>query len=296
MVEVSAISVFHNRSAFVARSIESLLDQTHPDYEVIVVDDGSTDDTWAEIDRFDHARLIKVRQANMGFTRSIDRTIRSSRGRFIAVHGAGDVSLPTRLERQAALLENAEVALASCFIAAADNVYRPAGWDRPAPVPLGPAVSRRNPFSHGEVMYRRDIYDAVGGYRPFFRFAQDRDLWLRMGELGGYAVANEVLYRRYYVPGSVRKDIDHAIQQKRFSAYAAECARIRKATGQDPVDAGTADLQARSGVDWLLLDEFARLGGRALKTGGLSDMKAVLLALGRELARTAKPWPRPAGR
>ncbi|RYF04511.1 MAG: glycosyltransferase family 2 protein, partial [Oxalobacteraceae bacterium] len=114
---VSIITVFHNRAEHVEASIASLLAQRGVDYEIVALDDGSTDDTLACLQAISNPRLTVVAQANTGFTAAINTAIAHSRGRYIAIHGAGDISLPNRIARQAAILEaRPEVGVIGCHV------------------------------------------------------------------------------------------------------------------------------------------------------------------------------------
>src|ERR1700749_4123369 len=114
---VTIVSVFHNRGAEVERSVNSLLAQTYTPLEIIVVDDGSTDDTALRLRAFADPRLSVRIQPNQGFTRAVDAAVRSAKGSFVAIHGAGDISLPQRIEQQARVLaEHPEVGVVGCLI------------------------------------------------------------------------------------------------------------------------------------------------------------------------------------
>lgn len=299
MVTVSVVSAFYNRAEHVDRSLESLLAQDFDDYEVIVCDDGSTDDTLARLQR--HAadpRLTVIGQANAGFVAAMNTMIAQAKGRYIAVHGSGDISLPTRIARQAALLDSDDrIGLVSCGILARGSVYQPEGWGKPGPQPLRATMLRGNIFSHGEVMFRKDLFDRVGGYRPLFRFAQDRDLWLRIGLHADYAVVPEMLYERFNLEGSVSRSADKVILQKRLSEFAALCARTAGPDGRDLIDrhGPQAFLLAERQKDlahqlWRLGLGFARRGdaggARALLQAAHSEYPSLRTIMGSWLAKT----------
>jgi glycosyltransferase involved in cell wall biosynthesis len=229
---VSCVTVFYNRGWLVADSVGSLLAQSFDDMEVVVVNDGSTDDTAERLDAIRDPRLRVIHQPNSGFTVAMNRAIRASSGRYVAVHGAGDISLPERIATQARYLDaHPAVGATGCVREAEGFVIGPK-----SEVERGPMLATmldRNPFSHGEVMFRRALYDRVGGYREAFRFAQDRDLWLRMGAHCDYAVLPELLYRRGYFPGGVTKTPRHLYLQTKLSQFAVQCARERMASGSD---------------------------------------------------------------
>ncbi len=283
MTRVSIVSVWYNRADHVATSIESLLAQTHDDLEIILCDDGSTDATLAELRKFDDPRLIILSQANAGFVVTMNRMIASATGDYIAVHGSGDVSLPERIARQAAVLDSdPDTGVVSCWIEARGDIKRPRGWDKDEAQPLRSVALEGNPFSHGEVMFRRSVFEAVGGYRPIFAFAQDRDLWLRMGLHTGYRVVPETLYRRFNLPGSVSRSGDKVILQKKLSAFAVQCARSVDAGYGDPVDRyGASALLLAERSSRLAYDLF-RLGIGAWRRGETHEAATLFKAAARE--------------
>jgi glycosyltransferase involved in cell wall biosynthesis len=255
---VSAVSAFYNRGPYVASSVGSLLTQSLAELEIIIVDDGSTDDTAAELAKLADPRLHVIAQDNAGFVVSMNRAIRASRGRYVAVHGSGDISLPERLERQAAYLDaNPDVGVLGCAIGSQGRVWGKQ-IDR---APLLEKALESNPFAHGEVMFRRDLFDKVGGYREIFRFAQDRDLWLRMGRHCNYAVLGEKLYDRFYLPDGVGRNAEKVFLQMKFAQFAVQCAGDVDEKGRDPVD--------RHGPASLLMMKPSSVVADKLALGGL---------------------------
>lgn len=235
---VSVVTVFHNRGAEVESSVGSLLAQTYAPLEIIVVDDGSTDDTLERLKRLSDPRLKVVAQANQGFTRSIDAAVKNSKGEFVAIHGAGDVSLPERLERQAQVLsEHPDVHVVGCFI---DNEGTARDEARQMAI-AGRAVSylevlRNYPMTHGEAMFRRATFDKVKGYRPFFQYAQDHDLWHRMDLHGQFWIVPQQLYVRRRFENAVGKDPIKLMLQAIYGDFAEQCIREREKGGKDLLD------------------------------------------------------------
>jgi glycosyltransferase involved in cell wall biosynthesis len=183
------------------RSLESVLGQEAVDFELIVVDDGSTDRTPSILSDMaaTDQRVRVLRQENRGLTQALMLGCSHARGEFIARHDADDVSLPGRLSKQLVLLRSCpRVSFVSCWARALgpqDEVLfettRPSDSRQATELLRG---QRQGPCGHGSVMFRRSDYERVGGYRREFYFAQDTDLWLRLSEVGELAYVPETLY------------------------------------------------------------------------------------------------------
>jgi len=209
---VSVVMGVYNGADEVVSSLESIFDQGNCDFEVIVVDDGSTDGSGRVLDELatQDTRLTVVHQSNVGLTRALVRGCSMARGEFIARQDSGDVSLPGRLAAQIQHLRSVPGAVAvTChteFVGPRDEPLYVASISETA---LAAGLSAANgeqcrgPSHHGSVMMRRDAYEAVGGYRAEFYFAQDLDLWTRMAEIGKFGVVEEVLYRARMEPQSL---------------------------------------------------------------------------------------------
>jgi glycosyltransferase involved in cell wall biosynthesis len=273
-----AISVY-NGERFLQQALDSILAQTFEDFEVVVVDDGSTDATPAilhDLSRRDE-RIQVHRHENRGLARAINRAVALARAPIIARLDADDVALPTRLEHQVVFLaENPAVALvggAAVFIDERGKVFAEARYPTEnAEIRL--AFEHTTPFVHSAATFRRTAFETVGGYRAAFVDAEDLDLWLRLSEQ--HVVANlpeaVVQYRLHGDQASVRN-----LEQQAVSALAARTAwRARAHGGPDPF----ADVQ--------------RLDEAALAAAGLSEADLaeefvrLALWLGRTTARAGK--------
>lgn len=236
---VSILTVYYNRADQVEESIESLLHQTYQNIEVIVVDDGSTDHTLEKLSQYNDSRLRVISHTNRGFTRSIIKAVKESKGELIAIHGSGDFSYPRRIERQVALLqERPEVGVVGCQV---ENENKVTGtkalfhkYDSNKPVL--DQLLRHNIYTHGEVMFRRSVYEKAGGYRELFKFTQDYDLWLRMALNSEFATVEETLYRRYTLPDGVSASTEKMLVQRYLAEFARQCLEERRQTGSDWID------------------------------------------------------------
>jgi glycosyltransferase involved in cell wall biosynthesis len=183
------MSVF-NDVARVERAVRSILGQSLQDLELIVIDDGSSDGSGPLLDRLANAdvRMRVIAQSNQGLTRSLIRGCEQARAAYIARQDSDDWSAPDRLMQQAAMLDgDARVGFVSCatrYVGPADEGLSVETRAVDPEIATAQMFSlRQGPPAHGSVMFRRNLYERVGGYRDEFQFAQDSDLWLRMAEV-----------------------------------------------------------------------------------------------------------------
>lgn len=227
---VSICMAVFNRSEFLEKTIESLKTQTFCSFEVVIVNDGSTDSKVSNIlQSIDDRRFRIITSENRGFTGAIKLAINNSQGEFIAIQGNGDVSLPERIYKQHKILStNPKQVAVGCFY---HNVHALCENELKTPVTfpkLSPEakdfLSGNNPFSHGEVMFRKTAYNEVGGYREFFKYSQDIDLWLRLSRLGCFYVIPEFLYERgIFGKEGVSANRLKALDQAYYAELAKQC-------------------------------------------------------------------------
>ncbi|MBG9389062.1 glycosyltransferase family 2 protein [Caenimonas aquaedulcis] len=236
MPEVSVVMGVYNGAARLQATLDSVLSQEGVDFEFVVVDDGSTDATGAMLERQAgrDSRLRVVHQANAGLTRALAAGCAQAAGRYIARQDCGDVSLPGRLARQCALLDARPDA---AMVAGAVRYVAPAGeplytlrrpGDRLHEGLAALSVQRiEGPPHHGATMFRRELYERVGGYRAPFAVAQDLDLWLRFAEHGRCVGEEDVAYEAHLSPDSIsaRRRQD----QLQLADLAIRCALARRA-------------------------------------------------------------------
>jgi glycosyltransferase involved in cell wall biosynthesis len=190
-----------NAGRFLGQALADLLAQTHGDFEIVLVDDGSTDDTWgvAEAHAARDGRIVLVRnEANHGIVRSLNRGLEHCRASIVARADADDRYPPERLERQLAFLAaNPEVGLLSSAVQKIDEDGNDLLLAR-FPLTDGQIRLRElfvNSFSHPGAMFRKALVDEVGGYDPAFEGCEDADLWARLRERTKAANLAEPLIR-----------------------------------------------------------------------------------------------------
>lgn len=282
MSGVTAVSVFHNRAQHVARSVESLLAQDHADLVILLVDDGSTDDTLASLRRFEGGNVQVVTHPNIGFTRAITNAVAQTTTPYIALLGSGDSCHPDRISKQARLLdERHDVGVVGCgtvyvdFQTGEEHYKRSQAFDGSAERLL----LKRNLFHHGEIMFRRSTYDEAGGYRDFFTYAQDRDLLCRMSHYANFYFLDEVLYRRADAVGeSVRSNPEKFLLQRCLSDFAVQLHAERLQGQIDRLERFGASAGLLGRVSLVCARELRQRGVSALRRGRLEHAHAYFSA------------------
>ncbi|MEX2195793.1 MAG: glycosyltransferase [Thermoleophilaceae bacterium] len=184
-----------NNAATLPRAIDSILGQTLRELELIVVDDGSTDETPSLVEAIDDPRVRRLPLKHMGISRSLNEGLAAARAPVVAIQDADDWSLPSRLERQLAVLDSdPSVGVVGCRMREVD----PGGRElRPrtafAAGDVRGVLMRFNPIPNTSAMFRRAAALQVGGYDPRRRYAMEYDLWLRLAERHGVVTLDEVL-------------------------------------------------------------------------------------------------------
>jgi glycosyltransferase involved in cell wall biosynthesis len=206
--EVSVVVGVRDGAQHLAASLESVLCQEGVELELIVVDDGSTDETARILEELAAAdpRIRPFRTEPKGLTAALLFGCLQARAPFLARQDVGDLSRPGRLKAQVDILRREPSVV---LVSGRTDRYGPLGeWlgtergsgleDRPVELfarwPRLRVVA--GPTSHGSAMFRREAYEAVGGYRAAFYLGQDWDLWQRLGLRGLYYQIGASIYSR----------------------------------------------------------------------------------------------------
>lgn len=229
---VSVVMPVFNGAAFLAPALNSLRSQTLRAIEIIVVDDGSTDDSVAlvESQAREDPRIVLIRSSRVRISAALNRGIAQARGAFIARMDADDIAHPQRLARQAEFLEaHPAVAVVGTGFRVIDATGAVLKTQHPVgdPKAVREALRRGNCLAHPTVMMRREA--AALGYRELFPYAEDYDLWTRAAERWDLANLDEALldYRDAHRPF----DPVYFEQQIASTVAVAAMAR-RRAAGQ----------------------------------------------------------------
>jgi hypothetical protein len=218
---VSVLLPVYNCPAYVGQAVESILGQTFTDFELLVIDDGSTDETADVVRAYRDPRLTVESQANVGLAATLNRGIRLARARYIARQDQDDWSHPQRLARQVAFMDaNAGCGLLGTWaeIWRDDSRTNRAHAHPSDNADLQYALLLNNPFVHSSVMIRREALEDVGGYAtdPSRQPPEDYELWSRIARQWSVANIPEYLHVYREVQGSMSRQgpspfLDHLV-------------------------------------------------------------------------------------
>ena len=197
---ISVIMPAYNAARFIGKAVDGILAQTYGDFELIVVDDGSSDDTAAVLQGYDDERLrILVNETNQGIVYALNKGIGAARGEFIARQDADDFSMPNRFEKQIAYMQdNPQCALLGARGKTMDGDGR--ALNTPSPrtkiraITFDELLGRNCLAPHGVIMMRKAALDDVGLYNPTFTNAEDYELWMRISRKYAAAKLPDILY------------------------------------------------------------------------------------------------------
>ena len=220
---VSTIIPVYNRAEMIRTAVQSVLDQTYRPIEIILVDDGSTDDTWAELQRLEaeHPAVIRIAQrenGGPGLARETGRLL--ARGEFIQYFDSDDLLLPRKFEVQvAALREHPECGIAYCRSSVIDamgrTIYEPCKWTGRKMEFLFPALLVDRWWNTHTPLYRYSLCDEIGSWvaqRP-----EDWDYDARIGATGTHLVfCDEILscQRQHEGPCVTKSSLESYIPQE----------------------------------------------------------------------------------
>lgn len=213
--KVSIIMGIYNCAVTLSEAIESILAQTYQDWELIMCDDGSSDATLSVArsyqERYPERIVVLSNDCNQGLNRTLNHCLAHANGEYIARMDGDDISMPERLEKEAAFLDaNPAYAIVSCPMIYFDENGE---WGRGNSIafPEKGDFVKGTPFCHAPCMVRTDAYKTVGGYSEDRRTlrAEDYHLWFCM-YAAGYRGANlsEPLYKM--------RDDENAYRRRKF--------------------------------------------------------------------------------
>jgi glycosyltransferase involved in cell wall biosynthesis len=191
---VSVILPAYNCEKFIGKAIQSVLKQTFTDFELIVLNDGSTDNTESVIQTFNDTRIVYLKNPdNKGLIYTLNKMITHANGKYLARMDADDICLPERLDLQKTFLDQNEIitVIASTIDFINEQEEKTGVWalDRQtiSPEQIKKAILKQNCIAHPTVMMRSEIIKQLK-YKEYQKNIEDYDLWLRLLNRG-YKIA-----------------------------------------------------------------------------------------------------------
>ena len=285
---VSVVLPAFNRAAAIGTSVASILRQTWSDFELIVVDDGSTDGTVEAVRAFDDPRIqLLSTPRNMGPSGARNTGIRAARGEWVAFQDSDDEWLPEKLERQMARLDEpgAGWIAAYCGMAIVGSVHverRQRTRLRYIPAPevtevegdILPSLLRSSLVSTQMLVARRSELEAIGGFDEGLPALVDWDLVLRLAARGPFAFVDEPLVLQRFSENSITRDM------------------ARRTVARAQIIAKHEPLMARQPE--LLVQQYRSLAGEYRQLGRLHAARAAIAAARRVRPLAPDLWARAA--
>ena len=228
---VSVVIPVFNGQETVKQAIESILAQSFTNFEVIVINDGSTDNTYSVVRAFGDTRVSVISQVNQGAGAARKKGVEKARGKYIAVQDADDISFPTRLAVQVKFLEDHPRCVAVgtwSRIQGTDNSFRKGHEHPTSNGELQLLMLFDAYFVASSVMIRKSELLNAGNYEPLTNGLEDFELWSRLKDQGDIANVPQVLVTYREMPGSLSRS--NLVERNR-EAVAISAANICRARG-----------------------------------------------------------------
>lgn len=217
--KVSVLLPAYNAAEHLGKAITSILGQTFTDFELIIINDGSTDDTLELLNNFSDPRIQVIHQENLGLPKALNAGIKASSGMYLARQDADDISLSERLEKQVNFLDTHS---SYGLVGSWSQIMTPGGMTSRQhlhPISNGQLQVRlltNNQFVHSSVMMRASCLNITGLYseNPEHFPPEDYDLWLKFSQHFQVANLPEVLIHYLEVPTSISRTKELVIQTR----------------------------------------------------------------------------------
>lgn len=190
--QLSVILPVYNAAKFLRETIDAVLAQSFTDFEFIIINDGSSDNSQSIIESYTDPRIVKVVQANQGLAATLNNALQLAKSDLIARQDNDDISYPDRFQKQVAFLNaNPHIAMLGTAARIVDEKGRASSRFHYHPtdvVMLRYLLLFDNPFVHASVMFRKAAVLAAGGYDKSSNYFEDHRLWSKLSQK--YDLAN----------------------------------------------------------------------------------------------------------
>lgn len=231
---VSLVMAVYNGGAHLNETLDGMMSQTYSDLEIIIVNDGSTDSTQRLLNSIKDKRVkVITLEKNSGAANALNIGIEQSRGEWIAIHDADDISLPNRIKEQIAYLSDHSKLVAAgsfieCFTDKDINVMN---------LSISNLQNYKNsiktsdqvkaelfkgcPITHGSLVMSKEAFLYTGRYNPKYKIAYDYDLYMRLSAIGPIGNTPKILYR-YRISSDSLSNLDVIETSNEFLMVAAK--------------------------------------------------------------------------
>jgi glycosyltransferase involved in cell wall biosynthesis len=216
-VVISVIMPVYNAEKYLREAIDSILTQTFGNFEFIIIDDSSSDESIQIIESYNDSRIIFLEnEVNQGISVSLNRGIKIARGKYIARMDSDDIAMPQRLEVQYSFLQkNSDICILGSWVEAFDEYQNKSIWKYPlTSSQILIEMLFRSPVAHPSVMFRKSIVqDFEIFYNPIYSKSEDYDLWTRLVKMHKFANLDESLLK-YRIHSQQTGSISYRLQRK----------------------------------------------------------------------------------
>lgn len=225
-VLISVIMSVFNGERYLEEAIKSILNQTFEDFEFIIINDGSTDQSLKMIQKYaqQDSRIKWVSRENLGLVKSLNEAIGLSQGKYIARMDADDIALDKRLEKQFQFLESKpDIGVCGTWVKVFGVDLDTKVWRLPTcDKDLKASLIFSVPFAHPTVMYRKNLIDKNKVfYNADYKNAEDYKFWVDLSRFTAFANLPEALLMYRYHPQSVSRQADKAIDDHRYNVISS---------------------------------------------------------------------------
>lgn len=274
-IAVTVLMPVYNAGRYLKNAIDSILAQSYKEFEFLIINDGSTDDSAALIKSYDDSRIRLVETGNQGVAKTLALGIDLARGKYIARMDADDVALPDRLQIQKDILDHhADVAVVHGrvdYIDGVGKVIKKGMGDMRSDVHTRWDLIWHNVPFHATIMLRADVLRNNSlNYRAEMDLAEDYDLWNRVALVGGFFFVPEVVLRYRIHSNSVTRgdkaarqlQIQGRVTRENFAHYGIvvndDCAKeLAVLAGSTPIHPAAYKYRCVTGILPRLQDELA---------------------------------------
>lgn len=230
---VTVLMSVYNAERYVTQAVESILGQTSNNFELLIIDDASTDATLDVLRHYQDDRIrIMQNERNLGLTISLNKGLRGAKGDYVARIDADDFSMPRRLEIQSEFLDaHPQVGLIGSWFYLVNELE---GTSRLIKTPVTSRDLKQQmlygwDFQHSTIMFRKEVIDKLGPYNSDYILAQDKELYLRVAEHYEIATIPIPLVTVRIISSSLSQS--HRLRQKQFEIRARSEALSRRLSG-----------------------------------------------------------------